>query len=246
MLQERGGLTSAHWEEIIRRIYDPKNPVGAKIVAYGQKVIAGEFPDTNNHHRMYLGQRHWERIVHISPTDKVKKSRIFPPWPKTVLIYSELAERARKYADFERSATYTLDDYIASIGSKGDRETWCEYDLPKGNWVRVTEIIRPPTPGGWLPATSPNWSYYDGGTDIIIDSTNEEEILNLWLLTKEETRDPLHTSPTILSEQLREIALRKPDDIRERLKAKTPSLARLHNNPHFGILEQQVVNTQNS
>lgn len=247
LLQERGGLTPVHWEEVVRRTPKPsmqiapdKYPLWAKIVAYGQKVIDGEFPDTNNHHRMYLGQRHWRLILQLNPRDEVKKSRIFPPWSKTELVTSKFAELVRQYAAFEYSATYTLNDHIASIGSKGDHETWYRYDLPEGYWVRVREVVREPTPGGWLPATSHDWSRYDGGTDIVTIRADEIEILNLWLSTKEESQDPLHTSPTILTDRLRELAVLKPDEIRERLRVRTPHLSHLHDSPHLGILEREV------
>lgn len=87
-LQERGGLTVAHWEEVVRRIGKSKDQTDTKVVAYGQKVLTCDFPDTDNYHRWYLGYRHWDKI----------RSLVRPI-------------EIRQYASLERMNQYTLDDY---------------------------------------------------------------------------------------------------------------------------------------
>lgn len=69
-LDERGGLTPAHWQHVINRIGWRKGEISAKIVNYGQKVISGEFPDAGYHHGRFLGQRHWKEIANLQTKNR--------------------------------------------------------------------------------------------------------------------------------------------------------------------------------
>lgn len=253
-LLERGGLTPAHWEQVIRTIGRPKDPIAAKIVAYGQNVITGDYPDTGNHHRAYLGQRHWVRIVRLNTLDRHVTHRWL--WLSiTKPVLNPTAREASVYADSEMDSTYTLDDHINS----SCRDSITDYHAPHildirwalehQKWeVESYRIESYPNPH------NPPYEWNTGPeTSISVrvplllteeDLARAQSLLwETWLLTESEVIDPFHTSPTILTERLREAAVLKPDEIKERLKARRPLLLSPlfpYDSPHFGILEKEV------
>ena len=230
-LYERGGLTPAHWQKVIKRVCKPDyrrfgkpgyDETTAKIVAYATKVISGEFPDSGFHHGRFLGQRHWIVLSGIKTKDKLDTHRKIafidiPFLIKTDFVENQLAEEIREYADLEKGFKYTLDDYLyvntpAAHQYMYDRlnKIWCSIDYE--------EIVVPATPGGYLPATSSDWSRYDEHTETVkrvSKLTNANPILNLYLLTQDEVDDPLHTSPEEFESILRGVPV---GILNERLK----------------------------
>lgn len=194
-LQERGGLTIPHWQEIVRRIGEPKDPIRTKVVGYGQEVMAGELPDSGFHHREYLGRRHWQSIANLGTVDKIRIPRKLPPWPKTIYRENELAREAREYAALEEQTIFTLDDHLdinlrvfrninreknmywyrrhtfyhkSYQGQLDIPDDLYEFHASTGRWYIIETKVKevPETPGGNLPATSSNWEYYDGGIEV--------------------------------------------------------------------------------
>lgn len=205
-LHEQGGLTLSHWQEVVERIGEPKNKTEQKLIYYAQKVISGDFPDSGSYHREYLGRRHWQRLSFINTKDKIKTPRKVPPWPKISYIVNPIVEEIKSYAEAETKAVYSLDDYFNS-------EPFGKYMFDRLNriWCSLYsyEEVVPATPGGYLPATSSDWSRYDEHTETFTGSLkliDENPILNLFLLTKDEVQDPLHTPPQELEQILRSIS----------------------------------------
>jgi len=224
-LHERGGLTPAHWQEAIKRVGKPDyrafgkqgyDETTAKIVAYATKVISGEFPDSGFHHRRFLGQTHWIVLSGIETKDKLDTNRKIafidiPFLIKTDFVENQLAAEVRKYAGLEKSFMCTLDDYLY-VNTPAAHQYM--YDQLNKIWCSIyhEEIVVPATPGGYLPATSSDWSRYDEHTDTVkrfSKLTNANSILNLYLLTEEEVHDPLHTSP----EEFESILRRTPVEV---------------------------------
>lgn len=211
-LHERGGLTPAHWQEVIKRIRDSRDAIAQKVMTYAQKVISGEFPDSGFHHRSFLGRRHWRVLSQIKTKDKLEThGKIafleIPFLIRTEFVDNQLASEITKYADLEKNLHYTLDDYFNS-------EPFGKYMFDRLNriWHSLYsyEEVVPATPGGNLPATSSDWSRYDEHTETFTGSLkliNENPILNLFLLTKDEVQDPLHTPPQELEQILRGISV---------------------------------------
>lgn len=104
-LHERGGLTQTHWREVIGHAGKYHDEKVRKIVAYGQHVISGRFPDSGFHHRQYLGSRHWRGL----PTG------FLTYYYGNRFIVNRLAIETSDYAFYESEAIYTLNDYINDL-----------------------------------------------------------------------------------------------------------------------------------
>lgn len=218
-----------------------------KIVAYALKVISGEFPDTDFHHRKFLGQRHWRIISTLDSRDKVIIPRKFPPWSKTEYHPNKAAKEFLEYANQEKNYCYTLDDYLEKIPEilDGDRQwghqmmeekrkggvifssgtaAWYEYATSVDKWRYYEVKATPLTPGGNLPATSHDWSQYDGSIDVTESfDINKIRFLEIWLLTPEDIEDPLTKSPEELKSFLKtEIPVEVLNDRLKKYVAKEP------------------------
>lgn len=138
-LVERGGLTQAHWEEVVKRArkskfeppyYFPSDRVDQTFIKYGVAVIEGRLPDTGDVHKEYLGRRHWSYIGGLSTEDRVVDRRIFGIFPVYKFVSNRVADQARAYAEFEKENSYTLDDYFyLRLGSLYEESEDIQYDV---------------------------------------------------------------------------------------------------------------------
>ena len=223
-LQERGGLSVQHWGELIKRLDYPKNTTRDKIIAYGRKVIDGEFQSVDNHHRAYLGRRHWEFVAHnVHTLDTVVDGRTYGIFPRNKYVLNETARQIQAYARSESPLSYTLDDFMYYTDDKrsdvfewhGDR--WMSYyweeDFEGGQFFKVRKKYSQPS---------------------------DDDILHHWLLSSNEIASPQRTPKRDITRTLIDVAKANPQLIRERLKRRLENATTLHNSPHFGILEREV------
>jgi len=220
-IHERGGLTPTHWQEVVKRIAQGQWRLGetsAKIVAYAQKVISGEFPDSGFYHRRFLGHRHWRYIAILDTRYKVKTPRRFPPWPKTTWIKNDLPQEIREFARSEQRKTYTLNDYIDDLPEKVsvDSKRSSEYeesrdfvwDLKKGRWETRIYSAR----------LARSYNEYDETSITFEDSVDINLLLSYFLLTKEEVPNPKHTSPEDMKQILKNAFRSNPVKIQNSLR----------------------------
>ena len=224
-LQERGGLTPAHWETILWRLPVLLDETTRKIEKYGDTYgLTGQ--DSQLYHRLFLGRRHWD---HIAGQDmnysgiQVDKKFPFVHRPQ---VDRQLAQEVRDYARAEGTASYTLDDYIKTLGSGWRID---------GEWGQYSDVSWGRDDKRWYV-----FNFHNDTSNDSIGTPAARTLLDKWLLTEGNVSNPLDTPPDTLTKKLIEEARINPDKIRDRLKAYTPDLARLHNSPHFGILEKEV------
>lgn len=195
-LHERGGLTPAHWQEVLDLLAIYDNPTRAKITHYGQAVINGEVEDHNFNHRNYLGHRHWDEIA-----SSLRHQKNTSPIAKEVEIYAIL----------ERSVSFSLDDFFdrhkrrygVGVSYKRDIGSIRREDLVWSNntWrLQVEKTYYPPYDPDCDPGPAP---------DPVLSKKEKSKraatqtLLHHWLLNKKEVHDPLHTSPEQLLALLR-------------------------------------------
>ncbi|GEM_PF-6619695 len=142
-LHEQGGLTPEHWQKIQTILLNDNAwkttfiPYGQdsftnhritftqttfdKFLGYTQKVTTGEFPPDTEHHRRYLGRRHWSMIADgptsewINVPGKIPVLRQIFKGVQLNRIDNEIYAEARNYAKHEQYLTYTLDDFLANV-----------------------------------------------------------------------------------------------------------------------------------
>ena len=218
-LYERGGLTPAHWQEVIKLIRktgepcdemdvmirygrrlitgkpiveEPQDEQSKKVVAYARKVISGEYSDHDFHHRQYLGCRIWNFISVLAARDRTKRPRILLPWPRTEQTDNQLVEEIDQYATAEQKGIFNLDDYFDVYLVRQGIVT-LNYGQEHLRWsIGVWKLFENVSEEGEYP-------YYEerGNAD-------EGSLLNKWLLTKSEVIDPIHTSPEELYQIVRD------------------------------------------
>lgn len=234
---ERYGLTSDHWQFIAKLIGKPKNDIEEKIIAYGQKVISGEFQDTEFQHRRFLGERHW-RSIYI----------LLINWPPIFHTDKVIARKLEFFIDRELHATYSLNDYIDSRinelksgiylgtfesgryvdGEKADQEyRTLSWDESSRKWnLKIEAVIEV-------------YRGYTKSAKFTIDA-DEQSILNTFLLTPDEVGDPKEKSPYELQGVLFDLAKKHAEDVRSRLVNRVGARSRLVNRDMFGLLENEI------
>lgn len=237
-LLERGGLTPAHWEEVVRMIgkgrldeqyeksligrtainekldqyTNPNNPIPEKIIAYAQKVMSGEFPDNGFHHRQYLGRRHWEGILRLDATDIIKIPRRLPPWPKTIKTENDRDKQSVRYSANEYSRTLTLNDYIDYLEKN-------LIPISYGYGGKFSSYYK------WS-QNEDSWRYIQfdevddrsrNDCDSIADTNS---ILGYWLMNPDEFSGGIvRMQSKVLGERLVTLAKERPELIKERLRS---------------------------
>ena len=273
-LHERGGLTPAHWQEVIRMIgkrsldagyekslyerfkrsikdeyTNPHNPIPSKIIAYANKVISGEFPDTGFHHRQYLGRRHWKGISSLDTTDIVKEPRRFPPWPKVSQVTNQEAHVAKLFAMSEMSTTFTLNDYTYVLITK-----LMTTDLPQFYITKDGEYMDSHDKIFWSrDSWMISYSYDDRDPDPPVRPgiADEASLSYIWLMNSQEAEgDMVHLSPEELSNRLIALGKKEPELVQNRFRAFTRSRSRnadyfvinraCRDSKNFGIPEKEV------
>src|SRR3989344_2348763 len=117
-LHERGGLTPAHWQGVVKRL--PSWLRNRELRVYAQKVIEGEFDGTQDHHQEYLGSRHWFDVLRLFEQVEVRTPRkigilTLPLLTEVDFLATERAREVRNYASIEKTASYTLNDHIDKL-----------------------------------------------------------------------------------------------------------------------------------
>lgn len=239
-LLERGGLTPAHWEEVLQRIGKNKGEVKIKVFAYAHGVISGEFPDTGFHHHKYLGQRHWNVIANLDVTDKVKTPRKFPPWSKTSFVGNELAQQIHAYASEQQETVYTVNDFVYERNSLKSFKAGVQPLNIDWSW------------GTWSASSGfPILDHTDDVEDTIItrdsDRIAKREVMKEWFFLNHEEAggDVLHMSPKLLGQWFLALARQHPEEIQNRLRNThfyTTIYLSKHDTPHnpYGILEEEI------
>lgn len=213
-IHERGSLTPAHWQEVIKRLPPWRNFAGAtglsetKLYVYAWNVIEGEFAGTQDHHQEYLGSRHWSNVLAIFEQVEVRTPRkigIFtlPLLTEVDLLATERAKEVKNYASLEKNARYTLNDYVFGL----HLGVLCPY-----NWWDYYEPHIYSTDAYYIDEYSDSRLTSGRPSEIWLKSNkeridDENELLRIWLLTKEEVKnlkDPLRTSPQALEIILRD------------------------------------------
>lgn len=253
-LHEQGGLTLKHWEELLNRLYrqrcsfwDSTIRPYWEIEHYAENVITGGYPDSDLHHRPYLGRRSWKAISALRASslmqDEIQVKRQYLPFvAKTVPTANPTMVEIVDYADYEAENCYTLNDYMDE--HEASRVRW--FDLnDQGVWQTrydVAETVNGPYElfegGHYFQVTGPHeeshWEW----------STVDPKFMKKWLLSDGEFSELVGDKRSIsdfdMSEELEKLASRNPDEIRERLKSITPNLVNLHKSPHFGILQKEA------
>src|SRR3989344_5911367 len=226
-LHERGGLTPAHWQEVIKRLPPWRNLAGTtgrtdtKLYEYAWNVIEGEFAGTQGHHQEYLGSRHWSNVLSLFKQVEVRIPRkigilTLPLLTEVDFLATERASEVRNYASIEKTASYTLNDHIYNLKLSSDifGFQWWNYYEP---YIYSTDAYYIDKYSDHrLPSGRPSAIWLKSNKERIND---ENELLRVWLLTKEDTKnfkDPLRTDPHALERILRDIPV---EVLNERLRA---------------------------
>lgn len=253
-LHERGGLTPEYWQEVISRVARNKGEIPEKVVAYGRKVLSGEFPDSGFHHREFLGRKHWEIIKGLPVRNSIKVPRSFPLLPpKSVEVDNPIMVETVAFARAEARNSYTLSDYIVRppMNTFVHQNTTGIYELDDEDVWKFPYTVKF--------TTSHEEEIFEAGhyfkTGHIVETDYEYQEFQVasprfyerWLFSDDEFSsfigDKKRISDFEMAEELERRALLDPEKYRERLKAVTPFLAHIHDSPHFGILETPIPQT---
>lgn len=249
LLQERGGLTPAHWKTILwalpiftlltLRFHDQ---VMRKISDYAKRYgIPGL--DENGHHREYLGRRHWDYIAQLDAKYHVSTQRSFP-FLGITRINPQLPQEVREFAQAESAETYTLDDFLSSEHDSNATLNTIMFNDSGYNRVLGKTLLQWRMMRYWEYSESKpendEWAVVEG--PIMSRLATANEILAQWLLKEGEIKNPLYTAPKQLTTRIIALAKEEPQEVRERLRAKTSYLTLLHDSLHFGILEKEIEN----
>ncbi len=233
-IHERGGLTPAHWQEVVKRLGEPKDETSEKIVAYAQKVISGEFPDTGFHYKEYLGRRH----LSVLERKVIVRTRGLNVLVTRMLNSSKLA-LLRDIENFSKASFFKYETFNDIVGVRQEPFSihavndihhlkWSEKDKTWHLIVEEAEYVydsdRKRIQEGWIIFPDPpmRYEYRDIGSAVNTSNPDkdrpaiESALLKCYFLEKDELDDPIHTSPSQLVEILK---TKVPDEVlKERIK----------------------------
>lgn len=252
-LLERGGLTLTHWEEVVNELityphrHTPVN-VRGKILAYANKVISGEFPDTGNYHREFLGRRHWWEIMGsgLRRIEWIERRLIF--FRKTMFSFAykstELTQQLHQYVGHEITNNYTFNDYIEEEVPSLRYIAHHDLRYEEGVWFRYfhtgTSEYRPGAdPEIEMPIyiTGPDVKHFASPEDIL----DWYRLLGMVRLPEGIVADPVHASPEELRRARLEYAITHHEELKALVIKQKIGISRdILNSPHFFIIEKEV------
>jgi|SRR3989344_1912011 len=223
-LQEQAELTRQHWA-ILARVTTKKS----KVREFANAVLDGRIDSSNFSHREYLGSRHWVEVVKsLKPFKKGLNHFLIR---KLNSAKYQLIQELDVFVDKEKSLSYTLDDYIARLGSNINA-VWGTLKWSKMDKVWETYFQFARTTG----SGRVKYRWYREGP------TPPDVLLNSWLLSENECLDPTHTEPRILLEKLLLVAAQNPREVQIRLKNSLhlSTISPLFGFQTVGLLEKEI------
>ena len=252
-LYEQGGLTPAHWREVLDRLIDQRRKQHDDILGraelYATAVISGVLPSTDFHHRSYLGRRSWQLVAGLQITDKYRLPTVMHLVPSRVLPKNPIMLEIVNFAKKEYDSSFTLEDYLHYYRLT-EPHVWAYRLTDDVVWEKDIgrKYEHVPGPSKWEHDTG-HWFEYPGESIPVhlpeFIRCEDQKFYKRWLLTEDELTSNIDEFPKEFKyfdfvTHLRKIAELKPATISARLQLRTPNLAHIHDSPHFGIVEKPI------